>query len=291
MSKQLTQWLFYALSPFVRFDAMLAGVAGTLFGLWCVRLAWRYAALLRCLSAFEDGFPDGVRRVYNVFDDMRYSGRNARLSVHVMPGGCDPGALLWHALFRGKASSAGASPTGCGAACWGLAVLCGACVAVFYCRHGLGPACAGLGMAVGMLAVLAIVDARTSLLPDALTMPLLWLGLCIALIGGTVPLHDSVAGAMAGYLFLWLLFWGFKLVRGRDGMGHGDFKLCAALGAWVGAHALAYVLLAACAMGILFACARRKCPAPADGYPFGPFLALGGAGAMLARAMTSIYGW
>ena len=81
------------------------------------------------------------------------------------------------------------------------------------------------------------------LLPDQLTLPLLWGGLLFNLAGGFVPLADGVVGAMAGYLVLWSLYWAFKLLTGKEGMGYGDFKLLAALGAWLGWQALPWILL------------------------------------------------
>src|SRR3546814_10713534 len=150
-------------------------------------------------------------------------------------------APRWHAVSR-----------------WGGAVLFGALITVFHSCHGLSLFFAALCAAAGILLVLAIVDAKTALLPDALTLPLLWLGLAAAWLGGPVSLHAAVAGAMSGYLFLWLLSWVFRLVRRCDGMGYGDFKLFAALGAWVGADPLPSVLLVACLSGIVFACMRRS---------------------------------
>ena len=129
----------------------------------------------------------------------------------------------------------------------------------------------------GLLAVGAI-DIETRLLPDSMTMPLLWLGLAFNLTGGFVPLRESVIGAMAGYLALWLVHHGFRLVTGREGMGHGDFKLLAALGAWLGWTALpAVVVLASLAGAVtglaLVACGRASRGTP---LPFGPYLAAAG---------------
>lgn len=175
-----------------------------------------------------------------------------------------------------------------------LRMLCGAGVLLyaavagaFYWRHGWAPVFFGVFVAAGMLLALTIIDARTSLLPDALTLPLLWLGLAIAWLGGPVSLHDAVAGAMVGYGLPWLLFQAFRAVRGREGMGYGDFKLLAALGAWLGAYPTLLTLLAACLGGLLFACVRQKTWRPTGAYPFGPFLALAGAGFLLAQCALS----
>ena len=105
-----------------------------------------------------------------------------------------------------------------------------ACVWLF----GATPAAALAIVFVLTLLALAWIDAETGLLPDLLTLPLLWLGLLANLNGVFVPLQDAVLGAVAGYLVLWSVYWGFLLCTGREGMGHGDFKLLAALGAWLG---------------------------------------------------------
>ena len=88
------------------------------------------------------------------------------------------------------------------------------------------------------LIALAFIDIDTQLLPDDITLPLLWAGLLLNLVGGFVPLQDAVIGAMAGYLLLWSIYWLFKLLTGKEGMGYGDFKLLAALGAWFGWQAI-----------------------------------------------------
>lgn len=147
-------------------------------------------------------------------------------------------------------------------------------------RYGLGFGFWSTLIALNMLLILAVVDAQLALLPDALTAPLLWLGLAAAWMGGPVSLHQSLAGAVAGYGFLWVLFWLFALFRGRAGMGYGDFKLLAALGAWVGIFSLPYVLLAACLAGIGAAFLRQKNFRLGSSYPFGPFLAASGATAL-----------
>lgn len=129
-----------------------------------------------------------------------------------------------------------------------------------------------------MLLVLAWVDAETGLLPDLLTLPLLWLGLLVNLNGAFVPLHDAVLGAVAGYLLLWSVYWGFRLTTGREGLGYGDFKLLAALGAWLGWAVLPLVLLVSASLGLLAAACLRLTGRMQAGDPlsFGPFLAVAG---------------
>ncbi|WP_342052601.1 MULTISPECIES: prepilin peptidase [unclassified Cupriavidus] len=143
-----------------------------------------------------------------------------------------------------------------------------------------GPTVQALAAIVMIWALIALtmIDADTQLLPDQITLPLLWLGLLLNLQGLFVPLADAVIGAAAGYLVLWAAYWLFKLVRGKEGMGYGDFKLMGALGAWFGWQALpALVLLSSvvgAVFGILMLVVRRQ--GRETPFPFGPFIA--GAG-------------
>lgn len=155
------------------------------------------------------------------------------------------------------------------------------CFAVLGLLHGYTVAFLAQASASATLLVLALIDAHTRLLPDALTLPLMWAGLALAWAGYGIALNDAVAGAMTGYGFLWVLFWIFKCLSGREGMGYGDFKLLAALGAWLGWQALAMVLLAACVVAVLFAMLCQRSFAPGGAYPFGPFLAASGTAAFL----------
>ncbi len=146
--------------------------------------------------------------------------------------------------------------------------------------HGAGAAAlAWAGFASGLLA-LTVIDARTSWLPDALTQPLTWGGLIAAACGWTgLPLADALAGAVAGYLSLWSVYWAFRLATGKEGMGHGDFKLLAALGAWFGWQSLLAIVLIASVSGLVVALWlmwRGLLPDNRQ-IAFGPFLALAGA--------------
>lgn len=130
---------------------------------------------------------------------------------------------------------------------------------------------------------MTLIDYDTKTLPDDLTYPLLWLGLLLNLNGTIVPLRDAVIGAMAGYLALWTVYWAFKLVTGKEGMGYGDFKLLAALGAWMGWTALPTIIILSSVVGavvgiglIVFARRDRNNP-----IPFGPYLAAAGMIALL----------
>jgi leader peptidase (prepilin peptidase)/N-methyltransferase len=130
---------------------------------------------------------------------------------------------------------------------------------------------------------MTLIDYDTKTLPDDLTYPLLWLGLLLNLNGTIVPLRDAVIGAMAGYLSLWTVYWAFKLVTGKEGMGYGDFKLLAALGAWMGWAALPTIIILSSVVGavvgiglIVFVRRDRNNP-----IPFGPYLAAAGMIALL----------
>jgi leader peptidase (prepilin peptidase) / N-methyltransferase len=133
------------------------------------------------------------------------------------------------------------------------------------------------------LIAMTLIDYDTKTLPDDLTYPLLWLGLLVNLNGTIVPLRDAVIGAMAGYLALWSVYWLFKLATGKEGMGYGDFKLLAALGAWMGWAMLPTIVILSSVVGaivgislIVFARRDRNNP-----IPFGPYLAAAGMIALL----------
>jgi leader peptidase (prepilin peptidase)/N-methyltransferase len=128
------------------------------------------------------------------------------------------------------------------------------------------------------LLVMAWIDAETGLLPDSLTLPLIWCGLLVNLHGMIVPLSDAVLGALAGYLALWLIFQLYRLIAGKDGMGYGDFKLLAALGAWLGWSMLPVILLLASIAGLAVGVTLQLAGKRRSGamLPFGPFLAASG---------------
>jgi leader peptidase (prepilin peptidase)/N-methyltransferase len=145
-------------------------------------------------------------------------------------------------------------------------------------RFGFTPAMLLALVFTWTLVALTFIDADTTLLPDDLTLPLLWLGLGSNVFGTFVPLQDAVIGAMAGYLALWSIYWLFKLATGKEGMGYGDFKLLAALGAWMGWKALLPIVLLSSLVGalvgiVLIVLARRGREIP---IPFGPYLAAAG---------------
>ena len=136
-----------------------------------------------------------------------------------------------------------------------------------------------------VMVALTFIDYDTQLLPDQITLPLVWLGLVVNVGGGFVDPATSIIGAVAGYLFLWSIYWGFKLITGKEGMGYGDFKLLAAVGAWLGWQVLPATLLIAAGVGLIYALgssiARRR--QPGQPIPFGPFLAIAGWIALVER--------
>ena len=138
------------------------------------------------------------------------------------------------------------------------------------------------GFAAVLLA-LAAIDWDTTLLPDSLTLGLLWAGLVAAAAGYTVPLADAVWGAVAGYASLWAVYWLFKLATGKEGMGYGDFKLLAALGAWLGVSMVLPVVLAASVIGAVVGIGMKIAQSLREGryVPFGPFLAAAGIAVFL----------
>lgn len=143
-----------------------------------------------------------------------------------------------------------------------------------------------------VLVALAGIDWDTTLLPDGLTLPLLWGGLVAAALGLTTSLSSAVWGAVAGYLSLWSVYWLFKLATGKEGMGYGDFKLLAALGAWLGASMVLPVVLGASIFGAVVGIAMKLNSSLREGryVPFGPFLAGSGL-AVLLLGPTRVLGW
>jgi leader peptidase (prepilin peptidase) / N-methyltransferase len=145
-------------------------------------------------------------------------------------------------------------------------------------HFGFGAAAMAAMLLIWALLALTAIDFDTQLLPDVITLPLLWLGLLFNLSGTFAHLSSAVVGAIAGYLTLWSVYWLFKLSTGKEGMGFGDFKLLAAIGAWLGWEMLPLVILLSSMVGaivgiLLIVVARRGRNIP---IPFGPYLAGGG---------------
>ncbi|MEZ9230608.1 A24 family peptidase [Vibrio amylolyticus] len=130
-----------------------------------------------------------------------------------------------------------------------------------------------------VLIAATFIDLDTMLLPDQLTLPLIWSGITLALFQiSPVSLQDAVIGAIAGYLCLWVVYWGFKLVTGKEGMGFGDFKLLSALGAWLGWQSLPMIILLSSLVGLVFGIIQLRLQKKGidKAFPFGPYLAIAG---------------
>ncbi|HEX5960889.1 MAG TPA: A24 family peptidase [Rhodanobacteraceae bacterium] len=162
-------------------------------------------------------------------------------------------------------------------------LITGIASAIVVWKFGEGWQAAAALVCTWLLIAAAGIDFRTQLLPDSLTLPLLWLGLLVSLVPLFAPTRDALIGAAAGYLALWAVFWLFKLATGKEGMGYGDFKLLAAIGAWLGWQKLPMVILFSSVVGaavgiglMIFARHGREKP-----IPFGPYLAAAGLIAML----------
>jgi leader peptidase (prepilin peptidase) / N-methyltransferase len=142
------------------------------------------------------------------------------------------------------------------------------------------------------LIALTFIDFDTQLLPDDITLPLLWLGLLFNLNGGFADLKSAVLGAVFGYLILWSVYWLFKIATGKEGMGYGDFKLLAAIGAWFGWQLLPAVILLSSVVGAVIGIGMILFRGKSSGtaIPFGPFLALGGIAALFfGQQLASFY--
>jgi leader peptidase (prepilin peptidase)/N-methyltransferase len=175
-----------------------------------------------------------------------------------------------------------------------IELLTGALTIAAVLRFGVTPTAAAACLLIWSLIALTFIDFDTQLLPDSITLPLLWSGL-LANVAGFVPgvsLRDAVVGAIAGYVALWTIYWLFKLVRGKEGMGYGDFKLLAALGAWLGWQMLPLIVLLSSFVGaiigiglVVFRGRDHQIP-----LAFGPYLAIAGVIALFfGRSLVSLY--
>jgi len=253
----------------------LAGVFGLLVGSFLnviilrlpVRMEWawrREARELLELEAEAQAAPPGI-----VFEPSHCPHCQRRLAAwENIP-------LVSYLLLRGRCRSCKAPISKQYPLVEALTAL--AFIAAFW-RFGLTPATLAAFAFSAALIVLAVIDLRTMYLPDSITLPLLWLGLLLGVWGVFVGADAAIVGAAAGYLSLWSVYWLFKLTTGKEGMGYGDFKLLAAIGAWGGAKAILPTILLSSVVGaiigsaILLAQGRDR----ATPIPFGPYLAIAG---------------
>ena len=173
-------------------------------------------------------------------------------------------------------------------------LLTGALTIAAVLRFGVTPTAAAACLLIWSLIALTFIDFDTQLLPDSITLPLLWSGLLANVVGFVpgVSLRDAVVGAIAGYVALWTIYWLFKLVRGKEGMGYGDFKLLAALGAWLGWQMLPLIVLLSSFVGALIGIGLVVFRGRDHQIPlaFGPYLAIAGVIALFfGRSLVSLY--
>lgn len=263
------------------FDAGLAGVFGLLIGSFLNVVIYRLPRIMERQWAAEcaelAGKEPEATETFNLVvprSRCQKCGHEIRAHENV--------PVLSYLFLRGKCSSCG-TPIGLRYPLVELATA--ALFAWCVWRWGITPAgLAWCGFSAAIVA-LAMIDWDTTLLPDDITLPLLWAGLILAALkwNPAASLPDALWGAVGGYLSLWLVYWSFKLVTGKEGMGYGDFKLFAALGAWFGWTALVPIILMASVIGAIVGIALKiNSKLREGGYvPFGPFLAAAGLTAMV----------
>ncbi len=261
-------------------DALAAGVLGLLVGSFLNVVIYRLPKMLERQWAAEcadlAGKEPATAEPFNLLVPRSRCGQcgHAIRWYENIP-------VLSYAFLRGKCSACGSRisiryPL--------VELFTGALFAFCGWRWGLTwTALAWCGFAAAIVA-LAFIDWDTTLLPDDITLPLLWAGLIAAVLGWSgVALPTALWGAVAGYLSLWSIYWAFRLLTGKEGMGFGDFKLFAALGAWFGVTALIPIILMSSVIGAVVGIAMKFSSGLREGgyVPFGPFLAAAGLTAML----------
>ena len=265
-------------SPLI--DAAAAGVLGLLVGSFLNVVIYRLPKMLERQWAEEcaqlQGKPAEQAPPFNLTrprSRCRQCGHLIRWYENV--------PVLSYLMLRGKCSACG---TAIGLR-YPLVELATAALFFFSVQHWGATAAGGAWcLFSAAIVALALIDWDTTLLPDDITLPLMWAGLIVAALHWTdVTLPQALWGAIAGYLSLWLVYQGFKLLTGKEGMGYGDFKLFAALGAWFGWQALVPIILMASIIGAVVGIAMKFSTGLREGgyVPFGPFLAGAGLTAMI----------
>ena len=262
------------------FDAAAAGVLGLLVGSFLNVVIYRLPQMLERQWAEEcaqlQGKPAEEAPVFNLTrprSRCRQCGHLIRWYENI--------PVLSYLLLRGKCSACG---TAIGLRYPLVEVATGALFFFAVWHWGATPAGGAWCLFSAAIVALALIDWDTTLLPDDITLPLVWAGLIVAALHWTeVTLPQALWGAVAGYLSLWLVYQGFKLLTGKEGMGYGDFKLFAALGAWFGWQALIPIILMASVIGAIIGIVMKFSTGLREGgyVPFGPFLAGAGLTAMI----------
>jgi len=272
-------------------DASLLGLLGLLIGSFLNVVIYRLPVIMEsqwkaeCADLAGQALPDG--EPFNLVvprSRCRHCGHQIKWLENI--------PLISYVMLRGKCSEC---LTPISLRYPAIELVTGALF--FFCawRFGATPlALVWCGFSAALL-TLAMIDWDTTLLPDSITLPLLWAGLIAAALGLTrIPLADAFWGAVGGYMSLWLVYWGFKLVTGKEGMGFGDFKLFAALGTWFGWQALIPIILMSSVIGAVVGVAMKFSSGLREGgyIPFGPFLAGAGLTVLLVgpQAILSMVG-
>lgn len=262
------------------FDAALFGLLGLLIGSFLNVVIYRFPVMLEAQWKAEceelSGKEASVPAAFNLMVP-----RSRCQKCHHQIQWYENIPVLSYAFLRGKCSACG---TGISVRYPLVELAVGGLF--FFCawRWGATPTSLAWSGFSAALVTLAMIDWDTTLLPDDITLPLLWAGLIAATLHWTpVPLATAVWGAVAGYMSLWLVYWAFKLVTGKEGMGFGDFKLFAVFGAWFGWQALIPIILMASVIGAVVGVAMKFSSGLREGgyVPFGPFLAGAGLTAMI----------
>jgi leader peptidase (prepilin peptidase)/N-methyltransferase len=261
-------------------DVGLLGVLGLLFGSFLNVVIYRLPKMMERQWAVEcaeiSGSTPAAQEPFNLMvprSRCQQCGHQIRWFENI--------PVASYVFLRGKCSSCG---TKIGMRYPTVELATGALFAWCGWAWGLTPAALAWCAFSAAIVALAMIDWDTTLLPDDITLPLMWAGLAAAALKVTsIPLSVSFWGAVAGYLSLWTIYWAFKLVTGKEGMGFGDFKLFAALGAWFGWQALVPIILMASVIGAVVCIAMKFSSGLREGgyIPFGPFLAGAGLTAMI----------
>ena len=279
------QEILFLAAPHVVLGAILAGILGLLIGSFLNVVIHRMPVMMQRESdnyvASESGRPLPHQDNYNLTVPRSRCPQcsHAISAIENIP-------VLSYLALRGKCRGCKA---GISIRYPSVEVCTGLISALLVWRFGFGLAGAATLVFAWLLIAMSCIDADTQLLPDDLTYPLLWCGLLVNITATFVPLDEAVIGAVAGYMSLWSIYWAFKLLTGKEGMGYGDFKLLAALGAWLGWKMLPIVVLMSSLVGAvvgisLIIISRRGRDNP---IPFGPYLAAAGMLALLFGPMLN----